>query len=76
MLTALRLSIGTAVAVLYITKVIATRYGLGYYITIEGSTWLNYPAMYAGAVAMGVMGLALYFVVDWLEGHLCAWQRA
>jgi len=73
-LTALRLSVGTAVAVLYITEVIATRYGLGYYITIEGSTLLNYPAMYAGAVAMGLMGLALYLVVDWLERRCCAWR--
>ena len=42
-------AIGTAVAVLYITELIATRYGLGYYIYYEGSTLLNYPAMYAGA---------------------------
>ncbi len=73
-LTALRLSIGTAVAVLYITEVLATQVGLGYYITLQSSTLLNYPAMYAGAVAMAVLGLLLYFVVDGLERWLCRWR--
>ena len=69
-LTALRQSIGTAVAVLYITELFATRYGLGYYIYYEGSTLLNYPAMYAGVVAMSLLGLGLYFGVDWLDRRL------
>jgi ABC-type anion transport system duplicated permease subunit len=37
-LTALRQSIGTAVAVLYITELSATKYGLGYYIYYNGGT--------------------------------------
>lgn len=69
-LTALRQSIGTAVAVLYITELFATRYGLGYYIYYQGSTLLNYPAMYAGVVAMSLLGLGLYFGVDWLQKRL------
>jgi ABC-type nitrate/sulfonate/bicarbonate transport system permease component len=73
-LTALRQSIGTAVAVLYVAEVFATRLGLGYYIYFQGSTLLNYPAMYAGIVAMSLLGLSLYFLVDWLEKRLCAWQ--
>ena len=73
-LTALRQSIGTAVAVLYVAEVFATQLGLGYYIYFQGSTLLNYPAMYAGIVAMSLLGLALYFLVDWLEKRLCAWQ--
>ena len=48
--------------------------GLGYYITIQGSTLLNYPAMYAGALAMAILGLILYFVVDGLERWLCPWR--
>jgi len=73
-LTALRQSIGTAVAVLYVAEVFATQLGLGYYIYFQGSTLLNYPAMYAGIVAMSLLGLGLYFLVDWLEKRLCAWQ--
>lgn len=73
-LTALRQSIGTAVAVLYVAEVFATRLGLGYYIYFQGSTLLNYPAMYAGIVAMSLLGLSLYFLVDWFEKKLCRWQ--
>lgn len=75
-LTSLRLSIGTAVAVLYITETTATLLGLGYYIFYSSSTLLDYPATYAGAVAMGVLGLVLYFFVDWLERRVCAWKFA
>lgn len=75
-LTALRQSVGTAVAVLYIAELIATQRGLGYYIYFNGSTLFNYPAMYAGIVALSLMGLGLYFGVDWLERRLCPWQEA
>ena len=73
-LTALRQSIGTAVAVLYITELSATKYGLGYYIYYNGSTLLDYPAMYAGVMAMSLLGLGMYFTVDWLEQKWCKWK--
>jgi ABC-type nitrate/sulfonate/bicarbonate transport system permease component len=73
-LTALRQSVGTAVAVLYIAELFATQRGLGYYIYYNGSTLLNYPAMYAGVIAMSLLGLGLYFTVDWLERILCPWK--
>jgi NitT/TauT family transport system permease protein len=73
-LTALRQSIGTAVAVLYITELSATKFGLGYYIYYNGSTLLDYPAMYAGVIAMSLMGLVMYFTVDWLEQKWCRWK--
>jgi NitT/TauT family transport system permease protein len=73
-LTALRQSVGTAVAVLYIAELFATQQGLGYYIYFQGNTLFNYPAMYAGVVAMSVLGLGLYFAVDLLEKRLCPWR--
>jgi NitT/TauT family transport system permease protein len=73
-LTALRQSVGTAVAVLYVAELFATQRGLGYYITLQGSTLYNYPAMYAGVAAMSLLGLGMYFAVDWLEHHLCPWR--
>lgn len=72
-LTALRQSVGTAVAVLYIAELFATQKGLGYYIYLNGSTLFDYPAMYAGILAMSLLGLGLYFSVDWLEKQLCPW---
>jgi len=73
-LTALRQSVGTAIAVLYIAELIATQRGLGYYIYFNGSTLLDYPVMYAGVLAMSLLGLGLYFTIDWLEHRLCKWQ--
>ena len=73
-LTGLRQSVGTAVAVLYIAELFATQRGLGYYIYFKGSTLFDYPAMYAGVLAMSLLGLGLYFSVDWLERKLCKWQ--
>ena len=74
-LTALRQSVGTAVAVLYVAELFATQKGLGYYIYLNGSTLFNYPAMYAGVIAMSLLGLGLYFSVDGLERWLCPWQK-
>lgn len=73
-LTGVRQSIGTAVAVLYVAELFATQYGLGYYIYLAGSTLLDYPAMYAGIVAMSGLGALLYVLTDWLEKKLCPWK--
>lgn len=75
-LTALRQSVGTAVAVLYVAELFATQLGLGYYIYLNGSTLFNYPAMYGGVVMMSLLGLGLYFGVDLLERRLCPWTSA
>jgi NitT/TauT family transport system permease protein len=74
-LTALRVSTGTAIAVLFFAESFATREGLGYYII---DTWasLSYTRMYAGVLAMSLLGLALYIGLDWIESRLCAWVKA
>ncbi|MDR0477885.1 MAG: ABC transporter permease subunit [Desulfobulbaceae bacterium] len=66
-LTALRLSVGTAVAVLFIAEQSLTDYGLGYYIVVETYQVLMYPEMYAGILGMAVMGVALYFLIYAIE---------
>ena len=72
-LTSLRVSIGTAIAVLFFAESFATTSGLGYYIIVE--TWgrLAYAEMYAGVVGMSLLGLALYLVVDRLQRRMCPW---
>jgi NitT/TauT family transport system permease protein len=70
-LTAIRLSIGTAIAVLFFTETFATNAGLGYYIIVDTFQRLAYAEMYAGVIAMSLLGLTLYFVVDYLERMLC-----
>jgi ABC-type nitrate/sulfonate/bicarbonate transport system permease component len=73
MLTSLRLSVGTAVAVLFLAESFATTDGLGYYIMVESWSRVAYVQMYAGVVAMSLLGLALYYLTDWLERRLAPW---
>ena len=66
-LTALRISVGTAVAVLFIAEQSLTSYGLGYYIVIETYQVLLYPEMYTGIMGMGLLGVLLYFAIYAIE---------
>lgn len=66
-LTALRVSVGTAVAVLFIAEQSLTTRGLGYYIVVETYQVLRYTEMYAGILAMSLLGLMLYFVINGIE---------
>ena len=66
-LTALRVSVGTAIAVLFIAEQSLTTYGLGYYIVVETYQVLRYPEMYAGILAMSLLGLVLYFIIYNME---------
>ena len=74
-LTALRISVGTAVAVLFFAESFATTSGLGYFILVESWGALRYPQMYAGVLAMSLLGLMLYFVIDTLDRRLVPWRE-
>lgn len=69
-LTAIRLSVGTAIAVLFIAEQSLTSYGLGYYIVVETYQVLRYPEMYAGILAMSLLGVLLYLIIETLEKRL------
>jgi len=73
-LTALRVSVGTAIAVLFIAEQSLTTYGLGYYIVVETYQVLRYPEMYTGILAMSLLGLVLYFLIYNLEHRFCRYQ--
>lgn len=75
-LTALRVSVGTAIAVLFIAEQYSTREGLGYYIMTLTWQRLRFDQMYAGILAMSLLGLALYLVVDVLERIVGRWRLA
>lgn len=71
--TALRIGLGTAIAVLFITETFASREGIGFYLM---DTWsrLAFDKMYAGVIAMALLGLSLYILLDWLERKICRWK--
>ena len=74
MLTALRVSVGTAVAVLFIAEQSLVRYGLGYYIIVKSYQVLRYPQMYAGILAISFLGMILYGGINLLERKVAAYR--
>jgi len=71
--TALRISSGTAIAILFFAEAIAGRTGLGYFI-VDSWAMLNYPRMFAGIIAMAVLGVLFYEFFDLLERRLARWR--
>ncbi|ABO51284.1 binding-protein-dependent transport systems inner membrane component [Desulforamulus reducens MI-1] len=71
-LTALRLGLGTAMAVLFLAETYATQTGIGFFI-MDSLSRMNYEEMFAGIIAMGLMGFFLYILLDQAEKILCSW---
>ncbi len=71
--TALRVTTASAVAILFIAESMAGSTGLGYYIMHAWSI-LEYTRMFAGIVAMAVLGVVLYELFDFFEGRLTKWR--
>lgn len=73
LLTALRLSVGTAIAVLFFAETFATYQGLGYYI-IDAWTMIDYERMFLGIVGLSLLGLVFFVLVDVAEKWLVRWK--
>ncbi|MDR1358467.1 MAG: ABC transporter permease [Coriobacteriales bacterium] len=71
--TALRISSGTAVAILFFAEAIAGSTGLGAFI-VDSWALLDYPRMFAGIIAMAFLGVVLYELFDILERRLARWR--
>lgn len=72
--TALRIGTGTAIAVLFLAESIAGTDGLGWYI-VDAWGRIDYPAMFAGIIAMALLGVVLYEALDAVEARLTRWRR-
>lgn len=72
--TSLRVGSGTAVAILFLAEAIAGSTGLGYFI-VNAWSMIDYPAMYAGIIAMAVLGVGLYELFHLAEWLLTPWRR-
>lgn len=73
-LTSLRISLGTAIAVLFFVESFATTEGLGYFI-MDAWSRSEYSEMFAGIIGMSILGLTLYILVDLIEAKWCRWQN-
>ena len=67
--TTLRVSSAVAIAVLFFAEAIAGSTGLGYFIM---NSWgmVNYPRMFAGIVALALLGVIFYELFDLIERRL------
>lgn len=74
LLTALRIGSATAIAVLFFAETFFTDVGLGYFI-VDAWSALAYEDMYAGILAMSLLGLALFVVIDRVDRRVNRWQR-
>ena len=74
-LTSLRLNVAVSIAVLYLAESFATSSGLGFYIM---DTWqrLDYTRLYAGVVAMSLIGASAFIILAYIEDKLCRWTQA
>jgi NitT/TauT family transport system permease protein len=70
--TAIRVSVGTSISVLFFAENYATTHGIGYYI-MDSWLKLNYTAMFSGIVAISLMGTLIFAFIDYLESHFCRW---
>ena len=71
--TSLRISTGTAIAVLFFAEAIAGSTGLGYFI-MQSWSLVNYPRMFAGIIALAVLGVVLYAIFDVIERRVTRWR--
>ena len=72
--TALRVSMGAAVAVIFLAETFGAQSGLGYLI-MDAWTRISYAEMYAGIMALSLLGLLLFILLDFLEKLVCPWNK-
>ena len=71
--SALRVSIGIAISALFFSENYATRYGLGYFI-MNSWSMVDYKGMFAGVLALSIMSLIIFKIIDYLEKKICLWN--
>ncbi|MFC2106530.1 ABC transporter permease [Candidatus Bipolaricaulota bacterium] len=75
-LTSLRVSVGLGMAFLYIAEISGavdvSRGGLGSFI--KTNMMYSPPQAFAGILAMAVLGLALYIIIEVIERIVCRWK--
>lgn len=74
LLTNLRLSVGTALSVLFFAENYGTKFGLGYYIQ-DCWTRIDYISMYGGILLLALLGFILFITIDFIEEILCKGQN-
>jgi NitT/TauT family transport system permease protein len=72
-ISALRISIGVGISVLFFSENFATSYGIGYFIMDKWAI-LRYKEMFAGIIGISIMGFLIFKSIDLIERKLCPWM--
>ncbi len=72
-LTGLRVTIGTALSILFFCEAYGTSWGMGYYI-LDAWTRIDYISMYKGILVLSVVGITLFSSIDILEQKIVKWR--
>lgn len=70
--SSVRITIGISISVLFFSENFATVYGIGYFI-MNSFTIIHYEEMFAGILALSIMGLVIFKSIDLLEKKFCPW---
>jgi ABC-type nitrate/sulfonate/bicarbonate transport system, permease component len=73
-MTALRISVGVSISILFFGENFATTYGIGYFI-MNSYVMANYVDMFSGILTLSMAGLIIFKLIDLLEGKLCRWIK-
>ena len=73
-LSAIRVALGTAIAILFFTEVYGTQYGLGYFI-MDAWGRLDYLDMYSGILILSAVSFVLFLLIDKVEARLLKWRQ-
>lgn len=73
-LSTIRISLGTAISVLFFTEIYGTEHGMGFFI-MDAWLRLDYPEMYAGIMLFSLVGFVLFLLVDVLDYRFMKWRN-
>ncbi|AHC16352.1 Taurine transport system permease protein TauC [Salinispira pacifica] len=73
--SALRITVGIGMAVLFLAENYATQYGLGYFI-MNNWVMISYPRMFAGILALGLLSSLILLLLDGLQRVVIPWYTS
>ena len=71
--SSIRISLGTAISLLFFSETFGTTYGIGYFI-MDSMLRINYVEMYSGIVVLSIMGLTLFSLIDFIGNRFVKWK--
>jgi NitT/TauT family transport system permease protein len=71
----LKVSLTVAFIAGVLSELLIRREGLGYLITVYRAT-IQVDMVFAVTVTVGLIGMAIYFGMEWLERHLVFWKNS